>query len=119
MSRSEELIKEAEHLMGDLNPESTKRFDEIVKELEATDCPEQRQMASDMLHRQMAITEKNLMEIGHELMREQIDDELYKLIPWSYIARTYFHSRHGCTSVSTACLCAASSTRSMKSRSRP
>ena len=91
MNRSEELIKEAERLMGDLTPESTERFDEIVKELETTDSPEQRQMVSDMLHRQLAVTENNLMEMGHELMREQIDDELYKLIPWSYIARTYFH----------------------------
>ena len=91
MNRSDELIKEAERLMGDLNPESKKRFDEIVKELEATDSPEQQQMVDEMLHRQLAVTEKNLMEIGHELMREQIDDELYRLIPWSYIARTYFH----------------------------
>ena len=25
------------------------------------------------------------------MMRSQVDDDLYKLIPWSYIARTYFH----------------------------
>lgn len=91
MSRSEELLKEAENLMGDLAPESTKRFDEIVKELEGTDCPEQRKLVNNLLHRQFAVSEKNLQEIGHELMREQMDDELYKLIPWSYIARTYFH----------------------------
>jgi len=91
MSRNEELIKEAERLMREQPEDASERIDEIVKELEATDSPEQRQMVSDMLHRQLAVTEKNLMEIGHELMREQIDDELYKLIPWSYIARTYFH----------------------------
>lgn len=91
MSRSEELLKEAERLMREQPEGASERIDEIVKELEATDSPEQQQMVSDMLHRQMAITEKNLMEIGHELMRKQIDDELYKLIPWSYIARTYFH----------------------------
>ncbi|MBQ7514497.1 MAG: DUF5053 domain-containing protein [Prevotella sp.] len=91
MSRNEELIKEAERLMREQPEDASERIDEIVKELEATDSPEQRQMVSDMLHRQLDITEKNLMEIGHELMREQIDDELYKLIPWSYIARTYFH----------------------------
>jgi len=85
------LIKEAERLMREQPEDASERIDEIVKELEATDSPEQRQMVSDMLHRQLAVTEKNLMEIGHELMREQIDDELYKLIPWSYIARTYFH----------------------------
>ena len=67
------------------------RIDEIVKELEATDSPEQRQRVSEMLHRQQAATEENLMGIGRELMRGQIDDELYRLIPWSYIARTYFH----------------------------
>ena len=77
--------------MGDLALESTKRFDEIVKELEDTDCPEQGKQVDDLLHRQFAVSEKNLQEIGHELMREQMDDELYKLIPWSYIARTYFH----------------------------
>ena len=85
------MIKEAERLMREQPEDASERIDEIVKELEATDSPEQRQMVSDMLHRQLAVTEKNLMEIGHELMREQIDDELYKLIPWSYIARTYFH----------------------------
>lgn len=85
------MIKEAERLMREQPEDASERIDEIVKELEATDSPEQRQMVSDMLHRQLDITEKNLMEIGHELMREQIDDELYKLIPWSYIARTYFH----------------------------
>ena len=91
MSRNEELIKEAERLMREQPEGASERIDEIVKELEATDSPEQQQMVSDMLHRQLAVTENNLMEIGRELMREQIDDELYRLIPWSYIARTYFH----------------------------
>ena len=91
MSRNEELIKEAERLMREQPEGASERIDEIVKELEATDSPEQQQMVSDMLHRQLAVTENNLMEIGRELMREQIDDEMYRLIPWSYIARTYFH----------------------------
>ena len=91
MSRNEELIKEAERLIREQPEGASERIDEIVKELEATDSPEQQQMVSDMLHRQLAVTENNLMEIGRELMREQIDDELYRLIPWSYIARTYFH----------------------------
>ena len=91
MSRSEELLKEAELLMREQPEGADGRIGEIVKELEATDSPEQRKMVSDMLNRQMNVTEKNLMDIGRELMREQIDDELYRLIPWSYIARTYFH----------------------------
>ena len=91
MSRNEELIKEAERLMREQPEGASERIDEIVKELEATDSPEQQQMVSNMLHRQLAVTENNLMEIGRELMREQIDDEMYRLIPWSYIARTYFH----------------------------
>ena len=91
MSRNEELIKEAERLMRQQPEGASERIDEIVKELEATDSPEQQQMVSNMLHRQLAVTENNLMEIGRELMREQIDDEMYRLIPWSYIARTYFH----------------------------
>ena len=91
MSRSEELLREAERLMREQPERAGERIDEIVKELEATDSPEQRQRVSEMLHRQQAATEENLMGIGRELMRGQIDDELYRLIPWSYIARTYFH----------------------------
>ena len=91
MNRNEELLQEAERLIREQPEGADERIDEIVKELEASDSPEQRRMVSDMLHRQLVATEKNLMDIGHELMRRQIDDELYKIIPWSYIARAYFH----------------------------
>lgn len=46
--------------------DASERIDEIVKELEATDSPEQRQMVSDMLQRQLAISEKiKVLKVKH------------------------------------------------------
>ena len=52
-------------------------------------------MVSSMAHRQMDAVEISMKEIEQEVMRSQIDDVTYKLIPWSYIAREYFHKTPG------------------------
>lgn len=91
MKKNEMLILEAEELIRKQPEGASARIDEIIKELEATDCQEQREAVSAMLHRQFAITEKNLQEIEAEIMRDQMGEVTYKLIPWSYIAKEYFH----------------------------
>lgn len=90
MEKHVSLLKEFESLMGSDNPADIKRKEEIVKMLEATDSPEQRQSVREMLNRQMDVVERSLEEVKKEVLRSQIDDKAYKLIPWSYIAKEYF-----------------------------
>ena len=90
MERAKKLIKEAESLMGVCTPESEERIKAIVAELKKTDSPEQRRLVSEMTRRQMAVVEQNIKEIEQEVLRDKMSDDLYKLIPWSYIAEKYF-----------------------------
>ena len=90
MEKQESLLKEFEALMGSSRPEDISRKEEIAKILEASDSPEQQRMVKEMLCRQMEVVENNLEEVKREVLRSQIDDKAYKLIPWSYIAKEYF-----------------------------
>lgn len=76
--------------MGSDRPEDIARKEEIARQLKAMDSPEVRRLVSEMAHRQMDIVETNLNEIAQEVLRSQMDDTAYKLIPWSYIAKEYF-----------------------------
>ena len=84
------LVEEFESLIGSDRPDDKARKEEIARQLKAMDSPEVRRLVSEMAHRQMDVVENNLNEIAQEVLRSQIDDTAYKLIPWSYIAKEYF-----------------------------
>ena len=84
------LVEEFESLIGSDRPEDMARKEEIARQLKAMDSPEVRRLVSEMAHRQMDVVENNLNEIAQEVLRSQMDDTAYKLIPWSYIAKEYF-----------------------------
>ena len=90
MDKAKELLKEFESLVGSEKPEDQKRMDEIVKQLEATDSPEQRKLVDGMVGRVLEQVDANLQEIGQEILRDRMDDKAYKLIPWKYVAEEYF-----------------------------
>ena len=90
MNRIDELIQESERLMREQPEGADERISEIVKELKAMDSPEVREKVKAMTERQFAITGQNVKTIEKEIMRLKIDDTVYKLTPWRYIANTYF-----------------------------
>ena len=90
MDKTKELLKEFESLVGSAKHEDQKRMDEIIKQLEATDSPEQRKLVDGMVGRVLEQVDANLQEISQEILRDRIDDKAYKLIPWKYVAEEYF-----------------------------
>lgn len=95
MKELEKMLHEFENLIGSEDERDIRRKEEIAKWLEANNSGETQQKLSEMAHRQMDVVEKNLKEIEQEVMRDQMGNTIYKLIPWSYIAREYFHKTPG------------------------
>ena len=89
------MIQEFESLIGSTNEKDIQRKEEIARWIEEHKTSEVENMVSSMAHRQMDAVEISMKEIEQEVMRSQIDDVTYKLIPWSYIAREYFHKTPG------------------------
>ena len=85
------MIQESERLMREQPEGADERISEIMKELKAMDSKEVREKVKAMMERQFAITDQNLKTIEKEIMRLKMDDTVYKLTPWAYIAKTYFH----------------------------
>lgn len=95
MTETEIMIQEFESLIGSTNEKDIQRKEEIARWIEEHKTSEVENMVSSMAHRQMDAVEISMKEIEQEVMRSQIDDVTYKLIPWSYIAREYFHKTPG------------------------
>ena len=89
------MIQEFESLIGSTNEKDIQRKEEIARWIEEHKTSEVENMVSSMAHWQMDAVEISMKEIEQEVMRSQIDDVTYKLIPWSYIAREYFHKTPG------------------------
>ena len=81
MDKAKELLKEFESLVDSAKPQDQKRMDEIVKQLEATDSPEQRKLVDGMVGRVLEQVDADLHEIKQEVLRNQMDEKIYRLIP--------------------------------------
>ena len=81
MDKAKELLKEFESLVGSAKPQDQKRMNEIVKQLEATDSPEQRKLVDGMVGRVLEQVDADLHEIKQEVLRNQMDEKIYRLIP--------------------------------------
>ena len=90
MRKVKDLLSEYESLIGSDKPEDERRKEEIVKLLESTDSPEQRKMVDEMAKRSIEQIGEDLQEIEQEVLRGKIDERIYRLTPWGYIAKEYF-----------------------------
>ena len=84
------LIKETEQLIKEGRPESEPRINELAAILTADSDPEVQQALASMRERIATESIATLSMVKDELIRRQLEEKAYKLIPWQYIAKTYF-----------------------------
>lgn len=106
------LLEEYKSLAGNTDAKSEERKNEIIAKLEAMDKGAVVEVAKPFV-------EENVTRLEGEVkaLRSQIDAEDYKLLPISYIAKTYFNkSASWLCSVSTDIRYVERSIRSTRSR---
>ena len=84
------LTKELESLMGETAPEKRKRFDEVVARLEELNGPEVQEKMKPVVEHQLAYLRETRKELEKEVLRRRMNEKVYKLTPWGYIAKEYF-----------------------------
>lgn len=82
---TEELLKEYASLAGNDDAASEARKNEILEWLKTHESDEVRATAKEFVNGQF-----DKMEQEVAVLRSKISDDDYKLLPMSYIARTYF-----------------------------
>lgn len=89
MTEVEKLTKELDSLMGETAPDKRKRFDVVVARLKELGGSEVRERLKPVVEHQLELARQE-GEIVKNALRSQISEDVYKLTPWSYIAREYF-----------------------------
>ena len=86
MRTIEDILKEMKPLMGTGNPEERKKLDALIEELNGRKLTEDEQIFAQTWWN------SGVEEIKQDIttLRQQIDEDDYKLIPMSYIAKHYF-----------------------------
>lgn len=86
MRTVEDILKEMKPLMGTDNPAERERLDALTTELNARPLTDEEKALAQ------AWWNSGVEEIKQDIatLRQQIEDEDYKLIPISYIAKHYF-----------------------------
>ena len=90
MSKEIELLEEYKALAGKCDKASVRRMREIGEWLENHRAEIDGKEASAFLDAWLSEMEADNEEIKQTALRSQIPDIIYKLIPWKYIAETYF-----------------------------
>ena len=83
-------LEEYRSLMGNSDPESENRKSELIAWLQAHHCAELQPVADAWAEDVLEDLEAGVEELKKEVLRSQMDEKLYKLMPWSYIAKVYF-----------------------------
>ncbi|HJC98973.1 MAG TPA: DUF5053 domain-containing protein [Candidatus Phocaeicola merdavium] len=86
MRTIEDILKEMKPLMGTGNPEERKKLDALIKELNRRKLTEKEKIFAQTWWN------SGIEEIKQDIttLRQQIEEDDYKLIPMSYIAKHYF-----------------------------
>ena len=86
MRTIEDILKEMKPLMGTGNPEERERLDALMAELNDRKLTEEEKAFAQ------AWWNSGVEEIKQDItaLRQQIEEDDYKLIPMSYIAKHYF-----------------------------
>lgn len=89
MKTTKELLAEYKSLAGLDDASSVARKEEIIKELSMRKDADGKEI-STTLDTWFSEIEGELKEVKRALLRDQIDKEMSKIIPFSYIATHYF-----------------------------
>lgn len=86
MRTIEDILKEMKPLMGTGNPEERKKLDALIEELNGRKLTEEEKIFAQTWWN------SGVEEIKQDIttLRQQIEEDDYKLIPMSYIAKHYF-----------------------------
>lgn len=86
MRTIEDILKEMKPLMGTGNPEERKKPDALIEELNGRKLTEKEKIFAQTWWN------SGIEEIKQDIttLRQQIEEDDYKLIPMSYIAKHYF-----------------------------
>ena len=86
MRTIEDILKEMKPLMGTGNPEERKKLDALIEELNGRKLTEKEKIFAQTWWN------SGIEEIKQDIttLRQQIEEDDYKLIPMSYIAKHYF-----------------------------
>ena len=86
MRTIEDILKEMKPLMGTGNPEERKKLDALIEELNGRKLTEKEKIFAQTWWN------SGVEEIKQDIttLRQQIEEDDYKLIPMSYIAKHYF-----------------------------
>lgn len=76
--------------MGNSDPESEKKKSELLAWLEAHHTEEVQPVCEEWADKFLDEMEADIEELKQRALREQMSEQAYKLIPWSYIAKNYF-----------------------------
>ncbi len=89
MEDIKKAIEEFKSLAGQEDAASEARKQELTAWL-ADNKSGHEQEIEQLMDGWLGEMEADVEDIKHEALRQQISDEAYKLIPWSYIAKHYF-----------------------------
>ena len=81
--------------MGETAPEKRMRFDEIVARLKELNGPEVKEKMKPVVEHQLAYLRETRKELEKEVLRRRMNEKVYKLTPWGYIAKEYFGKSAG------------------------
>jgi hypothetical protein len=94
MKEIEMLTKELDSLMGETAPEKRKRFDEVIARLKELNGPEVKEKMKPVIEHQLELARED-GELVKEVLRKRMNEKVYKLTPWGYIAKEYFGKSAG------------------------
>lgn len=90
MNEIDERLYEYQQLAGNDDLQSEARKEELLKWFDEHQSPELHEKGRKWMDERLSELEADVEDIKHEALRQQLSDEAYKLIPWSYIAKQYF-----------------------------
>ena len=90
MNEIDEKLKEYQQLTGKCDPKSEKRKEELLKWFDEHQSQELREKGAEWMAERMKEMEADVADIKQRALRSQMDDKIYRLTPWSYIAKEYF-----------------------------
>lgn len=90
MNEIEALVKELESLIGASDPKKMARFDEVLSRLKELNGPEVQEKVKPIVEKQLKFLRSMRPVVEQEVMRRRMDEKVYKLTPWGYIAKEYF-----------------------------
>lgn len=90
MKEIERKLKEYQQLAGNDDPQSEARKEELLKWFDEHQSPELKEIGGKWMSERMAELSSDVENIKQEVLRKQMSDEIYRMLPLSLIAHKYF-----------------------------